>query len=67
VTQRTREKLSENLILLCKDLGIPYNPQASHNDWRADVIANALTWTANDVEEQCRIERANSRGRNNPI
>ena len=54
MTQRTREKINENVALLCKDLGIPHNPYAAHNDWRVDVISAALVWTANDVEEQCR-------------
>ena len=70
MTQRTREKIAENLEMLCKLLDLPYNPRESHpdtDDPRVYAIANALVWTAEDVEEQCRIAHANSRGRNNAI
>lgn len=54
MTLRTKQKLDENLRLLCQDLGIPYDPYVVDTDPRAQMIANALSWTADDVEAQCR-------------
>lgn len=52
MTDRTHEKLAENTALLCKDLGIPYDPQSAETNPRAMMIYGALQWTAEDVEAQ---------------
>lgn len=52
MTNRTGEKLNENTALLCKDLGIPYDPESPETDPRAQMIYNAFLWTADDVEKQ---------------
>lgn len=52
-TQRTKEKIEENLALLCTDLGIDQNSSDPVNQRNIALIYNALSWIAEDVFKQC--------------
>lgn len=52
MTDRTHQKLNENTALLCKNLGIPFDLTNPVTDPRAQMIYDALMWTAEDVEKQ---------------
>lgn len=54
MTQRTKEKIEENLTLLCTTLRLDQSSTDEETQSKIRVIYNALQWTAEDVEAQCK-------------
>jgi hypothetical protein len=48
LTQPLQQKLNSSVALVCRDLGIEYDPRSGRAelDWRIQIIANALEWMA---------------------
>lgn len=53
MTDRTKEKIDENLKGLCATLGLDQSSPDPENQRKIFCLYNALLWTADDAEKQC--------------